>query len=289
MRFFVAGLAFCLLALVPPLRAEEPKKPDPPKKEAEGKKFEVPYRTTLPKHIAVRVKINGKGPFNLILDTGAPTVFLATGVAKKAGLEPGKDGWATMDRLEIEGGVVFTKAKARVEDLFQMQGMNSMGLAGMELHGVIGYTLLAQYRMEIDFTRDKMTWTKLDYEIPPLAKLKADKGGIDMMANLVKFLSGMLGKQMPPVVKTRGFLGFSADQTGEAVVVQGVLKDSPADKAGLRVGDRIVRFRDESVDSLRDLHNLTGKVASGDEVKLKVQRGKASEEVHLTIKAGEGF
>ena len=34
-----------------------------------------------------------------------------------------------------------------------------MGFAGAELHGIIGYNVLARYRMEIDFTRDKMTWT----------------------------------------------------------------------------------------------------------------------------------
>ena len=38
--------------------------------------------------------------------------------------------------------------------------MNGLGLAGVELHGMIGYNVLARYRMEIDFTRDKMTWTR---------------------------------------------------------------------------------------------------------------------------------
>ena len=42
--------------------------------------------------------------------------------------------------------------------------MNGMGLAGLEIHGLMGYQLLAKYRMEIDFTRDKMTWTELDYK-----------------------------------------------------------------------------------------------------------------------------
>ena len=33
-------------------------------------------------HIVVRAKINGKGPFNFILDTGAPALFVATKVAE---------------------------------------------------------------------------------------------------------------------------------------------------------------------------------------------------------------
>jgi hypothetical protein len=33
--------------------------------------LEIPYKLTDTKHVLVRAKINGKGPFNLILDTGA--------------------------------------------------------------------------------------------------------------------------------------------------------------------------------------------------------------------------
>ena len=47
--------------------------------------YEVPYRLTDTKHVLVRVKINGKGPFNFILDTGAPALFMTEAVAKKAG------------------------------------------------------------------------------------------------------------------------------------------------------------------------------------------------------------
>ena len=36
-----------------------------------AKSYQVPYKLTIPKHIVVRAKINGKGPFNLVLDTGA--------------------------------------------------------------------------------------------------------------------------------------------------------------------------------------------------------------------------
>ena len=48
------------------------------------------------------------------------------------------------------------KVKARVEDLVQIDGMNAMGLAGVELHGVIGYNVLARFRIEYDFTADKL-------------------------------------------------------------------------------------------------------------------------------------
>src|SRR5262245_14334384 len=149
MRRLLLLLAVGLLA--PPGRADEPKK-------AEAEQYQVPYRLTIPKHILIRAKINNKGPFNFILDTGAPALFLATHVADKLGIKPDKNNWGTFDRLEIEGGVVLKNATGRIETPFQLEGMNGMGLAGCELHGIIGYNILAQFRMEIDFTKDKMTW-----------------------------------------------------------------------------------------------------------------------------------
>src|SRR5437762_7126430 len=95
---------------------------------------QVPYRLTQTQHVLVRAKVNGKGPFNFILDTGAPALFVATKVAEKAGVEPDRRGWARVDRFEVEGGGVFRLADAKVEDLFQMEGINGMGLAGVELH-----------------------------------------------------------------------------------------------------------------------------------------------------------
>ena len=54
-------------------RADEPKKEDA-KKAADAKPALVPYRLTDTHHTLVRVKINGKGPFNFIVDTGCPAV-----------------------------------------------------------------------------------------------------------------------------------------------------------------------------------------------------------------------
>src|SRR4051794_34122004 len=85
---------------------------------AEKRTIQVPYKLTGPKHIMVRAKINGKGPFNFILDTGAPALFVAVPVGKKAKLRPDANGWATIDRFEIEGGVVLPAARARVQTPF---------------------------------------------------------------------------------------------------------------------------------------------------------------------------
>src|SRR4249920_2536303 len=111
------------------------------KKEASPKTavtYEIPYRLTDTKHVMVRVKLNGKGPFNFIIDTGAPALIMTEAVAKKVG---GKtdEGWTLFDKLDIEGGLSIVKPRGVAVDMFQLKGMNSMGLAGVELHGVLGY------------------------------------------------------------------------------------------------------------------------------------------------------
>src|SRR5262249_9118420 len=157
MRTVGAGLI--VLALAHAVFADE-------SKQSERKTFQIPYRLTSTNHILVRAKINGKGPYNFILDTGAPAVFVATAVCRNLGVAADKEKWGSLDRFEIEGGVVLQKIRIRVEDPFQLQGMNGLGLAGAELHGIIGYTLLARYATEFDFSKPKLAWTELNFTPP---------------------------------------------------------------------------------------------------------------------------
>jgi hypothetical protein len=63
MKIWWSCATLTALILAPPIRADEPAKQAP-------KSFHVPYRLTKPKHILVRARINGKGPYNFIIDTG---------------------------------------------------------------------------------------------------------------------------------------------------------------------------------------------------------------------------
>jgi hypothetical protein len=270
------------LFLAPPLRADEPAKKPP-------KSFQVPYRLTKPKHVLVRAKINGKGPYNFILDTGAPALFVAVPVARKLGIKPGKNDWGTFDRFEIEGGVVLNKIRGRVETPPQIEGMNALGLAGVELHGMIGYEIIARFRVEIDFTRDKMIWTPLDYT-PKAAWSPAGArgtGGLDLLGSLMKSVSSLLGTQASPPVRLRGFLGIELKDDDENPIVQTVLADGPAGKAGLKVGDRITHIQGRTVLDTSDVQRYVGQKNPGEEITITVQRGKEKREI--TVKLGEGL
>src|SRR5271166_4474794 len=49
----------------------------------------VPFELLPSGHMTVMVKVNGKGPYKLIFDTGAPITLLNNKVAKEAGLLKG--------------------------------------------------------------------------------------------------------------------------------------------------------------------------------------------------------
>ncbi len=253
------------------------------------KSFQVPYRLTKPKHVLVRAKINGKGPYNFIVDTGAPALFLAVPVARKLSIKPDNKDWGVLDRFEIEGGVVLNKIKARIETPPQIEGMNGLGLAGVELHGMIGYDILARYRLEFDFTRDKMVWTPLDYTPKASMSLGGGRttGGLDLLGSLMKSLSSLLGTQASPPVRLRGFLGVELKDDEDNPLVQAVLASGPAGKAGLKVGDHITHIQGRSVLDTDDVQRYVSRKKPGQEITLTVQRGKTTKDI--TVKLGEGL
>jgi membrane-associated protease RseP (regulator of RpoE activity) len=92
-----------------------------------------------------------------------------------------------------------------------------------------------------------------------------------------------------------GFLGVYAENinrenmgrynlnTVRGVGVTQVVKDSPAEKAGLRKDDVILRIDGESVNSVRKLNRLVSEMAPDHSVKITVSRGGSEQEVTATI------
>lgn len=261
-------------------------------------RYDIPYRLTDTKHVLVRAKLNGKGPYNFILDTGAPAVFIPKKLAKTVGLELDEKGWGQFDTFEVEGGLTVPATKTRVEDLFQLEGMNGMGLAGVELHGVIGYTVLAKYRITYDFTADKLVWVPLAFDPPPPRGLGRDtggQGGLEILGPVMKVLAGFMGIVPEFEAKPRGFLGLTADFVDDKVVIASVVTGGPAAKAGLKPGDRLdavavpagrrtPSFRD--LDRLRDLERVVANATTGTELRFKLTRGGESLTVPVVLGKG---
>jgi membrane-associated protease RseP (regulator of RpoE activity) len=67
------------------------------------------------------------------------------------------------------------------------------------------------------------------------------------------------------------------------VAITQVVKDSPAEKAGLKQNDVILRFEGDSVTSVRKLNRLISEVAPDQTVRLGISRGGSEQEIAVTI------
>ena len=92
-----------------------------------------------------------------------------------------------------------------------------------------------------------------------------------------------------------GFLGVHAENISRenmsryrvnqvrGVGVTQIVKDSPAEKAGLRKDDVILRLDGENVSSVRKLNRLVSELSPDQSVKLTISRGGSEQEVTATI------
>lgn len=277
-RWLPAGLLIGLSASA--LAAE------PPNTQAQS--YSVPYRLTATKHLLVRVKINGKGPFHFIADTGAPSLYVSTAVARSLGIKADDNDWATFDRFEIEGGAVLRKVRGRVEDPFQLEGMNSLGLAGVKVDGILGYSVLARFRLEVDLTRDTMTWSKV--KPPPTEAEQQGKQivppGMEAVVSILKLL-GNLGVVHPPAaLSQRGFLGVEVEERDGQLAIKAVGADTPAQKAGLNGGDVVRRIQGARIRTYADALRRLAALKAGDTVELVIERRGESRTLAIRLEEG---
>jgi serine protease Do len=98
-----------------------------------------------------------------------------------------------------------------------------------------------------------------------------------------KILYGWLGVTVQDIdEKMVKYFGLSQKR---GALVAGVLKDSPAQKAGIKEGDVIVKFGDYEITNVRQLVDIVGKTEVGKKVKLVVIRDK--KEISLMVEIGQ--
>src|SRR6266576_195210 len=78
-------------------------------------------------------------------------------------------------------------------------------------------------------------------------------------------------------------MGRYGMREARGVGITQVVKDSPAEKAGLKKDDVILRFEGDSVTSVRKLNRLVAEVAPDQAVKLGISRGGSEQEVAVAI------
>ncbi|HTR35773.1 MAG TPA: DegQ family serine endoprotease [Bryobacteraceae bacterium] len=96
-----------------------------------------------------------------------------------------------------------------------------------------------------------------------------------------KIVRGQLGVVIQEMTKDlAGQFGLSGVK---GVLVSQVNKGSAADKAGIKVGDVIVRYDDHDVQDVRHLRDLVAATTPGTKVKIEISRGGKEETLTATI------
>jgi len=110
----------------------------------------------------------------------------------------------------------------------------------------------------------------------------------DLVSNIVTQLTntgvvarGWLGVQIQTVTDEIAD-GLGLDEAHGALVSQ-VVKDSPAERAGLQVGDVIITYDAQRVDEMRDLPRLVANTIADSEVTLGVWRNEAKIDISAVI------
>ena len=200
-------------------------------------------------------------------------------------------GWGTFTTFEIEGGLKVERSRRRVEDLVQIDGMNSMGLAGVELHGVIGYNVLARFRIEYDFTADKLAFEPLDGFDPPAPEQIDGQGRATTsrsMGPMIKMLAALTGMQAElrhraarvRRDRVRGRQGRGGGQ-------EGARRAARPRRPGIKVGDTIEGVKATTIEDGKDLASALAKAGVGTKLTFSVKRGDKTEE--LTVELGKGL
>ncbi|HEV8058790.1 MAG TPA: retropepsin-like aspartic protease, partial [Gemmataceae bacterium] len=133
----------------------------------------VPFEMLITRHMTVQVKVNGKGPYRVIFDTGAPITLISSKVAKEAGLAGG-GGNSIFGLGSLFGGVSPTKAKtlsigdleAKDVPVIVMDHPTVEVLASIlgPIEGIVGFPFFARYRMTLDYQAKELTFVPNGYE-----------------------------------------------------------------------------------------------------------------------------
>jgi len=245
----------------------------------------VPFELLRTQHMTVMVKVNGKGPYRLIFDTGAPIILLTNKIAREAGVIPkthknppfmlfGSIGQFKIKSLEVGG----LKADDLSTIVMDHPTVAAMAKAVGPIEGIVGFSFFARYRMTIDYQAKEMTFVPTTFEPP------------DMLAKITALLLGPKAQAARQVVAPAGQWGFrvgkeTADEAA-GVLVQDVLAESPAAQAGLRKGDRLLTLDGRWTDSVLDCYTAAGYVQPGAAGRLTVLRDGRELELTVQVRAG---
>lgn len=246
-------------------------------------KFSAPFEILPTKHMAIKIKVNGQGPFRVIFDTGAPISLISSQLAQETNLVKGKKGGALLGMMGPAVIKEFDVGELKAENV-QVIVMNHPAITAISkvlgrIDGIIGFPFFSRYKLTLDYEKQTLTFEPSTF----------DPG--DVMAGLMKMTMGMRGKAPQVTLGSEAVWGFSvgrSDQDQEdGIEVTHVFDGSAAASAGLKPGDRLLILDGTWTDSLNDCYRAAGKIKAGKAVALKIRR--EGKEMELSITPRPGF
>lgn len=223
------------------------------------------------KHLAVSAMINGKGPYRLIFDTGSPVVLLSSRIAKEAELHGpaarkaaraagGMPGQLVVPSIEI-GDTKAEGVPAVVMDHPTIKAIE--GVTG-RLDGIIGYPFFARYKTTVDYSTQKVTFEKSDYQPE------------DVMQAMMKAMFERPKDKKALTLASAGQWGIivakPTDDNEPGVTIEKVYAGTAAADAGLQAGDRLLTIDGRWTDSDTDCRMAAALAEPGQSVVLTISR-----------------
>lgn len=245
----------------------------------------VVFQTLPTQHMTVQVTINGKGPYRVIFDTGAPTTLLTNKVAKEAGVFPknfkpglalfGSTGQFKVKKLEM-GDLTVDDVDTMVMDHPTVAALAS---AVGPIEGIVGFNVFARFRVTLDYQAKEMTFVPTSF-VPA-----------NMMEKMMELmLAPKSQRTKAKVLAPGGLLGVrptkDAADVEAGIVLEHVYADSPAAKAGMKSGDRLLTLDHRWTDSVPDLFVALSRIQPDASVSAVVLRD--GEELKQTVKLAVG-
>ena len=265
---------FCMLTAAVGARADTPA----------PERVTVPFHLLTTKHMVVQIKINGKGPYRVIFDTGAPFSLINSKTARAASILPkdtpqpafglfGPAAPATIRTLEI-GGLKAHSVPVIVMDHPTVEVLSRF-LGPVE--GILGFPFFARYKMTLDYQAKQLTFAPNGFE------------PADILQSL---MTDLLAREKPAAKRLApaALWGFTIvkesanEQAG--VVIQEVLPGGAAQKAGLRAGDRLLSLDGRWTDTVVDCYLAASYVKPGKEVRVVIERQGKEQELLVKPVAG---
>ena len=240
----------------------------------------VPFEMLPTNHMLVEARINGKGPYHLIFDLGAPVTLLsnrvseATGVVKAGAPRSflfGMRGEAEVDKLEV-GELTAAKLPVIVLDHPVLKALEDM--TGRRLDGLMGFTFFARYKTSIDYHAHRMTFDPIEYQVRDLLKELPERlMGPKTARQRVLAPLGVWGLRFGKPTGGVSSLGMPIIE---------VYGGSAAARAGLQPGDTLISLDGRWTTSIADVFRAASDIAPGRESSVVIDRG--GKEQTLTLR-----